>query len=104
MIGKGGLAAKIRVFTSGGVLLQRYEKSDSSEAREAVRSAEWILSTEENFDRLGLSGWQILPASRVFADVSADDIYGAIGQGRLGEVLRSRRVEMILAHREPPGE
>ena len=99
MIGKGGLAAKIRIFTSGGVLLQRYLDLDRPGAREAVRSAEWILGTQKNLEGLDLSGWHRLEATRVFAKTSADDIFRAIGQGTLGELLRLRRTEMILAHR-----
>ncbi len=104
MIGKGGLAAKIRVFTSGDVLLQRYLALDTPGAREAARSAEWILCTQKNFDGLDLSGWQYQPATRVFAKTSAGDIFRAIRQGTLGQILRSRRTEMILAHRESPVE
>ena len=100
MIGKGGLAAKIRVFTYGEVDLQSYLTPDSPGAREAARSANWILSSRENFDSLGLSEWQSLEASRVFADKSAGEVFRAVGQGKLGELLRSRRAGMILAHRE----
>jgi 4-amino-4-deoxy-L-arabinose transferase-like glycosyltransferase len=99
MIGKGGLAAKIRVFTSGGVLLQRYLDLDSPGAREAVRSAEWILGTEKNLEGLDLSGWHRLEATRVFAKMSADDIFRAVGQGTLGDLLRLRQTEMILVRR-----
>ena len=88
----------------GEVQLQSYLTPDSPGAREAARSAQWILSTRENFERLGLSGWQSVEASRVFADKSDGDIFGVIRQGKLGELLRSRRVEMILAHRESPAK
>ncbi|MCK4849967.1 MAG: hypothetical protein KAT11_01385, partial [Phycisphaerae bacterium] len=105
MIGKGGLAAKIRVFTSGDVLLQRYLTTDAPGAREAAQSAEWILSSKEDFDALGLSGWQCLTAARgFFADTSAGDVYRAVRQGTIEQLLQSRRTEMILAHRESPVE
>ncbi len=105
MIGKGGLAAKIRVFTSGDVLLQRYLTLDTPDARETARSAEWILSSKEDFDALGLSGWHCLTAARgFFADTSAGDIYRAVRQGTIGQLLQSRRTTMILAHRESPVE
>ena len=103
MIGKGGLAAKIRVFTSGNVVLERYRRADAPGAPEAIASAEWILTSEEIFAGLGLTEWRCTTASSgPFADTSLGDVYGAVREGTIRELIRSRQTAMVLARRPSP--
>ena len=82
MIGKGGLAAKIRVFTSGDAVLERYRRANAPGAPEAIASAEWILTSKEIFATLGLTEWSCTTASSgPFADTSLGDVYRAVRQG-----------------------